>query len=38
MTEFGKTLIPVIAALGQWSDEHEGRLRDVILRQLVHAE
>ena len=33
LTEFGKTLIPVIAALGQWSDEHEDRLRDVILKQ-----
>lgn len=31
LTEFGKTLIPVIAALGQWSDEHEDRLRNVIL-------
>ena len=35
LTEFGKTLIPVIAALGQWSDEHEERLRDVILKQTV---
>jgi len=31
LTEFGKTLIPVIAALGQWADEHEERLRSVIL-------
>lgn len=37
MTEFGKTLIPVIAALGQWSDEHEGRLRDVILKQVTSS-
>ena len=35
LTDFGKTLIPVIAALGQWSNEHEDRLRDVILG---HAE
>lgn len=35
LTEFGRTLIPVIAALGQWSDEHEERLRDVILKQIV---
>ncbi|REA64267.1 transcriptional regulator [Dyadobacter luteus] len=35
LTEFGKTVIPVIAALGQWGDEHEGRLRDVILRQVA---
>lgn len=32
LTEFGKTLIPVIAALGQWADEHEERLRGVILQ------
>ena len=35
LTEFGKTVIPVIAALGQWADEHEGHLRDVILKQVV---
>lgn len=34
LTEFGKTLIPVIAALGQWSNEHEERLRHVILKQI----
>jgi DNA-binding HxlR family transcriptional regulator len=38
LTEFGKTLIPVIAALGQWSGEHEDRLRDVILRQAVNSD
>jgi len=38
LTEFGKTLIPVIAALGQWSNEHEDRLRDVILRQVVGSD
>ncbi|GAB3793786.1 helix-turn-helix domain-containing protein [Spirosoma humi] len=38
LTEFGKTLIPVIAALGQWSDEHEARLRDVILKQAVPSD
>lgn len=38
LTEFGKTVIPVIAALGQWGDEHEGRLRDVILRQAVSSD
>jgi len=38
LTEFGRTLIPVIAALGQWSDEHEARLRDVILRQGVSCD
>lgn len=35
LTGFGKTIIPVIAALGQWGDEHESRLREVILKQIV---
>ncbi|KAA5535744.1 MAG: winged helix-turn-helix transcriptional regulator [Myroides sp.] len=34
LTEFGKTVIPVIAALGMWGDANEERLRDVILRRL----
>ena len=38
LTDFGKTLIPVIATLGQWSDEHEGRLREVILKQGVSSD
>lgn len=38
LTEFGKTLIPVIAALGQWGHAHEDRLRDVILRHTVGAD
>ena len=38
LTEFGKTVIPVIAALGQWGDEHENRLREVILRQVVSSD
>lgn len=33
LTEFGKTLIPVIATLGQWGDENEVRLRNVILKR-----
>lgn len=32
LTEFGKTIIPVIATLGQWGDEHEARLRGLIMR------
>ncbi|GAA0884363.1 helix-turn-helix domain-containing protein [Sphingobacterium siyangense subsp. cladoniae] len=32
LTEFGKTLIPVISALGNWGDEHQERLRKVILK------
>jgi len=35
ITEFGKTVIPVIAALGQWADDHDDRLRDVILKQVT---
>ena len=38
LTDFGKTLIPVIATLGQWSGEHEERLRDVILRHFVSSD
>jgi DNA-binding HxlR family transcriptional regulator len=34
LTEFGKTLVPVIAMLGTWGDDHEKRLRDVILKRL----
>jgi DNA-binding HxlR family transcriptional regulator len=31
LTDFGKTLIPAIGALGQWGDENEERLRNVVL-------
>ncbi|WP_114790421.1 helix-turn-helix domain-containing protein [Niabella yanshanensis] len=34
LTEFGKTLVPVIAMLGTWGDENEARLRELILRRL----
>jgi DNA-binding HxlR family transcriptional regulator len=34
LTEFGKTLIPVIAALGQWGDNNEKHLRQVISKRL----
>lgn len=33
LTEFGKTLIPVISVLGQWGDEHQKRLRQIILKR-----
>ena len=33
LTDFGKSLIPVIAALGEWGDTHEERLRASILRR-----
>lgn len=38
LTEFGKTLIPVIAALGNWGDAHEERLRNVILKRAVRLD
>lgn len=33
LTDFGKTVIPVISALGNWGNENEERLRNVILEQ-----
>lgn len=33
LTDFGKTLMPVIAALGQWGDKYEEQLRSVILKE-----
>lgn len=32
LTDFGKTLIPVISVLGEWGDENENRLRTLILK------
>ena len=32
LTGFGKTLIPVISALGHWGDDNADRLREVILK------
>ncbi len=37
LTEFGKTLIPVISALGKWGDENEEHLRTVISESLKHG-
>jgi DNA-binding HxlR family transcriptional regulator len=34
LTEFGKTLIPVISTLGNWGDEHAEKLREVIMQRL----
>lgn len=34
LTDFGKTLLPVIVAIGGWGDAHEERLRSVILKRL----
>ncbi|MEC7263007.1 MAG: helix-turn-helix domain-containing protein [Bacteroidota bacterium] len=33
LTGFGKSLIPVISMLGNWGDENEERLRNVILKR-----
>ena len=33
LTDFGKTLIPLISAIGLWGDKHQERLRKVILKQ-----
>ena len=33
LTEFGKSLIPVISVLGNWGDKNEKRLRNVILKR-----
>ncbi|KUJ60782.1 HxlR family transcriptional regulator [Flavobacteriaceae bacterium CRH] len=34
LTEFGETLIPVIATLGNWGDMNEDRLRSVITKEV----
>lgn len=34
LTDFGKSLIPVISALGHWGDQYEERLRRVILKRI----
>src|SRR5690606_4851440 len=33
LSEFGKTLIPVISVLGQWADENEEKLQEVIMKR-----
>lgn len=32
LTDFGKSLIPVISALGYWGDENQDRLRTAIMQ------
>lgn len=34
LTEFGETLIPIIAALGEWGDDNRQRLLEVITKRL----
>jgi DNA-binding HxlR family transcriptional regulator len=38
LTEFGKTLLPVITDLGTWGDANHERLRKLILRAPAHNE
>lgn len=38
LTDFGRSLIPVITMLGQWGDEHQEQLRYVIERQQIASE
>lgn len=38
LTEFGKTIIPLIFALGEWGDAHEEHLRNVILKRMAIKE
>lgn len=35
LTDFGKTLLPVIETIGRWGDEHEEHLRALILKTLM---
>lgn len=35
LTDFGNSLIPLIQSIGLWGEEHEERLRRVILKQIV---
>jgi len=32
LTDLGKSLIPVIRTLGEWGDEHQDKLREVIAK------
>jgi DNA-binding HxlR family transcriptional regulator len=38
LTEFGQSLIPIIGAIGQWGDQHEERLRMLIVKNLASYE
>jgi DNA-binding HxlR family transcriptional regulator len=35
LTDFGRTLIPLIRNIGLWGDEHQDRLKRVIMKQLT---
>ena len=36
LTDFGKTIIPILAAIGNWGDENQDRLRAAILNQSIN--
>ena len=33
LTELGQSVLPIVTKLGEWGDEHQERLRKVILKQ-----
>lgn len=33
LTDFGKTIIPIISDLGNWGDKNQERLRESILKE-----
>lgn len=38
LTEFGRPLIPIIGAIGEWGDNNAERLREVITKRLSFAD
>lgn len=32
LTELGQSVLPIITALGQWGDDHQGQLRNAIAK------
>lgn len=34
LTDLGKSLIPVIRALGEWADHHQESLRETVLKKI----
>lgn len=35
LTDLGKSVLPIITALGQWGDEHQEQLRQVIIKTQI---
>lgn len=38
LTDFGKTLIPIIENIGFWGDQHQDQLKRVILKQFPDSD